>query len=300
VQIDIDARMLNIRYPMEVCLTGDSAATLEALLPLLNQQTDRSWRQRVESNVADWWKVLEARAMNEAKPLNPQRVFWELSPQLPDDVILTCDSGSCASWYARDLKLRRGMTASLSGGLATMGCAMPYALAAKCVHPERPVIALLGDGAMQMMGINALVTLAGMWRSWSDPRLVIMVLNNGDLNMVTWEQRITEGDAKLPASQDLPAFPYAAYAELLGLRGIRVDRPDQVADAWEQALASPVPTLLEMVADPNVPPLPPHVSAKQAGHYLRALLRGDPDATGVVTATIKEAWDSLFPGRTKG
>ncbi|WP_343732833.1 thiamine pyrophosphate-requiring protein [Duganella sp.] len=297
VQIDIDARMLNLRYPMEVCLTGDSAATLEALLPLLEEQTDRSWRKRIESNVADWWQVLEARAMNEAKPLNPQRVFWELSPRLPDNVILTCDSGSCASWYARDLKIRSGMTASLSGGLATMGSALPYALAAKCVHPERPVVAMLGDGAMQMLGVNALITLAHLWREWSDPRMVIMVLNNGDLNMVTWEQRITEGDAKLEASQNLPPFPYAAYAELLGLRGIRVDHPDQVAEAWKQALASPVPTLLEMVTDPDVPPLPPHVSAKQAVHYLRALLRGDPDATGIVTATIKEVWDSLRPGR---
>ncbi|MYM67164.1 thiamine pyrophosphate-requiring protein [Pseudoduganella sp. FT55W] len=296
VQIDIDGRMLNLRYPMEVCLTGDSAATLEALLPLLEQNTDTSWRQRIESNVADWWRVLEARAMNEAKPLNPQRVFWELSPRLPDDVILTCDSGSCASWYARDLKLRRGMTASLSGGLASMGCAVPYALAAKCVHPGRPVVALLGDGAMQMLGVNALITLAGTWRSWSDPRLVIMVLNNGDLNMVSWEQRATEGDAKLSASQNLPPFPYAAYAELLGLRGMRVDHPDQVATAWEEALASPVPVVLEMVTDPDVPPLPPHVSAKQAAHYVRALLRGDPDATGVITATIKEAWDGLFPG----
>jgi pyruvate dehydrogenase (quinone) len=237
--------------------------------------------------------------MNEAKPINPQRVFWELSPRLPDDVILTCDSGSCASWYARDLKLRQGMTASLSGGLASMGCALPYALAAKCVHPERPVVALLGDGAMQMLGVNALITLAKLWREWSDPRMVIMVLNNGDLNMVSWEQRITEGDAKLTASQALPSFPYAAYAELLGLRGIRVDQPDQIASAWEQALASPVPTVLEMVTDPDVPPLPPHISAKQTMHYLRALLRGDPDATGIVTATIKEAWDSLFPGRSK-
>jgi pyruvate dehydrogenase (quinone) len=299
VQIDIDPRMLNIRYPMEVCLAGDSAATLEALLPLLEHQTDRSWRDRVEKNVAEWWQVLEARAMNEAKPLNPQRVFWELSPRLPDNAILTCDSGSCASWYARDLKLRRGMTASLSGGLATMGCALPYALAAKCVHPDRPVIAMLGDGAMQMLGINALITLAKMWREWSDPRMVIMVLNNGDLNMVTWEQRITEGDARLEASQSLPPFPYAAYAELLGLRGIRVDHPDQVAAAWEEALASPVLTLLEMVTDPDVPPLPPHVSAKQAAHYLRALLRGDPDATAIVTATIKEVWDGIFAGRDR-
>jgi len=299
VQIDIDARMLNIRYPMEICLTGDSVATLEALLPLLEQKTDTSWRQRIESNVAEWWQVLEARAMNAAKPINPQRVFWELSPRLPDDVILTCDSGSCAGWYARDLKLRRGMMASLSGGLASMGSALPYALAAKCVHPERPVIALLGDGAMQMIGINALITIAARWREWADPRMVIMVLNNGDLNMVTWEQRITEGDAKLQASQALPGFPYAAYAELLGLRGVRVDDPSKVAAAWDEALSSPVPTLLEMVTDPDVPPLPPHVSAKQAAHYVRAMLRGDQEAAGVITATIKEVWDSLFPGKNK-
>ncbi|MES2351510.1 MAG: thiamine pyrophosphate-requiring protein [Pseudomonadota bacterium] len=297
VQIDIDARMLNLRYPMELGLVGDSAATLRALLPLLKQQEDRSWRQRIEHNVADWWRVLEARAMNEAKPVNPQRVFWELSPRLPDNAIITCDSGSCASWFARDIKLRPGMMASVSGGLATMGCALPYALAAKGVHPDRPVIALLGDGAMQMLGVNALITLARVWREWSDPRMVIMVLNNGDLNMVSWEQRITEGDAKLEASQALPAFQYAAYAELLGLRGIRVDDPNQVGAAWEQALSSPVPTVLEMVTDPDVPPLPPHISAKQAAHYARALLRGDPDAVGIVTATIKEAWDGLFPGK---
>nr|WP_315249159.1 thiamine pyrophosphate-requiring protein [uncultured Duganella sp.] len=299
VQIDIDARRLNLRYPMEICLAGDSAATLEALLPLLQQQTDTSWRQRIEGNVKDWWQVLEARAMNQARPINPQRVFWELSPRLPDDVILTCDSGSCAGWYARDLKLRRGMSASLSGGLASMGCALPYALAAKCVHPERPVIAVLGDGAMQMIGINSLITIAARWREWSDPRMVIMVLNNGDLNMVTWEQRITEGDARLPASQNLPNFPYAAYAELLGLRGIRVDDPAKVAAAWDDALSSPVPTVLEMITDPDVPPLPPHVSVKQAANYVRAMLRGDQEAAGVVTATIKEVWDGLFPGGKK-
>jgi pyruvate dehydrogenase (quinone) len=299
VQIDIDARMLNIRYPMEVCLAGDSAATLEALLPLLEPRTDYSWRKQIESNVAEWWQVLAARAMNAAKPVNPQRVFWELSPRLPDDVIVTCDSGSCAGWYARDLKLRRGMTASLSGGLASMGSALPYALAAKFVHPERPVVALLGDGAMQMIGINALITIAARWREWADPRMVIMVLNNGDLNMVSWEQRITEGDAKLEASQTLPPFRYAAYAELLGLRGIRVDDPEKVAFAWDEALTSRVPTVLEMVTDPDVPPLPPHVSAKQAAHYLRAMLKGDADATGVITATIKEVWDGLFPGRSK-
>jgi pyruvate dehydrogenase (quinone) len=247
--------------------------------------------------VADWWKVLEARAMNDAKPVNPQRVFWELSPRLPDDCILTCDSGTSAAWYARDLKARRGMMGSLSGGLATMGNAVPYAFAAKMAYPERAVIALVGDGAMQMLGINGLVTIAHHWKSWADPRLVVMVLNNSDLNMVTWEQRASAGDPKFEDSQVLPAFPYAEYAKLLGLEGLRIDRPEAVAGAWEYALSAKRPVLLEMVTDANVPPLPPHVSAKQAKHYVKALLQGDAEARGVIAATLREVWDSLTKGR---
>ncbi len=297
VQIDLDGRQLSLRYPMEVNLVGDSRQTLEALLPLLERKTDRRWRERIEASVADWWRVLEARAMNEAKPINPQRVFWELSPRLPDDCILTCDSGTAAAWYARDLKARRGMMGSLSGGLATMGPALPYAFAAKMAHPGRPVIALVGDGAMQMLGLNALVTIAHHWRRWADPRLVVMVLHNGDLNMVTWEQRASAGDPKFEDSQALPAFPYAEYARLLGLSGLRVDQPEAVAPAWEQALACDRPIVLEMVTDPDVPPLPPHVTARQMKHYLKALLQGDPDARGVIAASLREAWDGLTKGR---
>jgi pyruvate dehydrogenase (quinone) len=297
VQIDLDGRKLSIRYPMEINLVGDSRLTLDALLPHLRRKTDRRWRERIEANVADWWKVLEARAMNDAKPVNPQRVFWELSSRLPDDSILTCDSGTSAAWYARDLKARRGMMGSLSGGLATMGPAVPYAFAAKMAHPGRPVIALVGDGAMQMLGINALVTIAQHWKSWADPRLVVMVLNNGDLNMVTWEQRVSAGDPMFRDSQVLPAFPYAAYAKLLGLEGLRVDRPEAVAGAWEYALSADRPVLLEMVTDPDVPPLPPHVSAKQVKHYVKALLQGDTQARGIIVATLREAWDSLTKGR---
>jgi pyruvate dehydrogenase (quinone) len=294
VQIDLDPRQLNLRYPMEVSLAGDSAATLRALLPMLEQQQDRSWRERTEHNVREWWQVLAARAMNSARPVNPQRVFWELSPRLPDHCILTCDSGSAAAWFARDLKMRRGMMASLSGSLATMGPAIPYAIAAKYAHPERHVIAILGDGAMQMNGISGLITLARDWRKWQNGKLTVMVLNNGDLNMVTWEERVEAGDPRFDASQQLPDFPYAAYAGMLGLRGIRVDQPDQVGPAWDEALASEVPTVLEMVTDPDVPPLPPHVSLKQAGAYVRAMLRGDPEAVGVISATIKEVWDGLL------
>lgn len=295
VQIDRDARKLSIRYPMEVNLGGDSRETLRALLPLLEHKSDRSWRNKIEKDVSRWWRVLEARAMNEADPVNPQRVFWELSPRLPDSCILTCDSGTSAAWFARDLKLRRGMMASLSGGLATMGPAVPYAIAAKFAYPDRPVIALLGDGAMQMIGINGLITIAHHWRAWRDPRLVIMVLNNADLNMVTWEQRISAGDKKFEASQDLPSYPYAAYGRLLGLHGIRVDRPEQLAPAWDEALATARPTVLEVVTDPNVPPVPPHVSAKQLKGYLSAVLKRDPDSVAMVIATAKEWWDGMFP-----
>jgi pyruvate dehydrogenase (quinone) len=296
VQIDLDGRKLSLRYPMEVNLVGDSRETLRALLPLLQQKQDRAWRDGIEGAVRKWWEVLEARAMNEAHPVNPQRVFWELSPRLPENCILTCDSGTSAAWYARDLKIRRGMMASLSGGLATMGPAVPYALAAKMAYPERVVIALSGDGAMQMIGINALVTVAHRWKDWTDPRLVVLVLNNSDLNMVTWEQRVSAGDPKFEASQALPAFPYCDYARSLGLQGIRVDDPARLADGWEQALHADRPTLLEVVTDPNVPPLPPHVTARQGKAYARAMLHGDPQAIQTIVATAKEWWDGVFAG----
>ena len=296
VQVDIDGRMLNLRYPMEVGLIGDSKTTLQALVPHLVRKSDRAWRSEIEDAVAHWWRVLEARAMNEADPINPQRVFWELSPRLPDECILTCDSGSTASWYARDLKIRRGMMASLSGGLATMGPAIPYAIAAKLAHPTRHVIAILGDGAMQMNGINGLPTIARLWREWPDPRLTIMVLNNADLNMVTWEQRGMEGDPRFVPSQSLPEFPGTAeYARLLGLGGIRVDRPEDIGQGWHDALTADRPTLIEMVADPNVPPVPPHLTGAQWKAYLSALLHGDPEAARIVVASAKEAWASLFP-----
>jgi pyruvate dehydrogenase (quinone) len=295
VQIDIDEKMLNLRYPMEICLAGDSKATLRALIPYLKRKEKRDWRNKIVDNVDRWWRVLEGRAMNDANPINPQRVFWELSPRLPDNCILTSDSGSAANWYARDLKIRRGMLASLSGGLATMGPGVPYAIAAKYAHPERHVIAMVGDGAMQMNGLNGLITIAKDWKKWGNGKLTILVLNNGDLNQVTWEQRVMEGDPKFSTSQDVPNFPYAKYAELLGLLGIRVHRAIDIAISWEQALASEVPCVIEMVTDPNVPPLPPHITAKEAKAYISALLHRDPDSIGIIKSSMKEVWETWFP-----
>jgi len=297
VQIDIDGRMVSIRYPMEVNLIGDSAETLRHLLPHLERKTDRAWRQQVEEGVTQWWKVLEARAMNDAEPLNPQRVFWELSSRLPDECILTCDSGSAANWYARDLKMRRGMMASLSGTLATMGPGVPYAIAAKFCWPDRIAIALVGDGAMQMNGINELITIAKYWREWADPRLIVLVLNNRDLNQVTWEQRAMAGDPRLDASQSVPDFPYAAYAESLGLRGIRVDRPEDVGGAWDAALSADRPVVLEAITDPNVPPLPPHITFEQAKAFMSSVLAGDAEALGFIKQTVKDAAESYLPHR---
>jgi pyruvate dehydrogenase (quinone) len=297
VQIDIDGKMIGIRYPMEVNLVGDSAATLRALIPRLERKTDRSWRERIEKGVADWWKVMEARAMSDAHPVNPQRVFWELSPRLPEDCILSSDSGSAANWFARDLKMRRGMLASLSGTLATMGPGVPYAIAAKFTRPDRPAIALVGDGAMQMNGLLELITIAKYWERWSDPRLIVLVLNNGDLNQVTWEQRAMAGDPRFAASQDVPDFPYARYAELLGLKGIRVDSPDAVGPAWDDALAADRPVVYEAVTDPEVPPLPPHITMEQAKALTSALLKKDPAARDIIRHSFLDKLQEFLPRR---
>jgi pyruvate dehydrogenase (quinone) len=298
VQIDLDARMIGIRYPMEVHLVGDSADTLRALIPLLERKQDRSWREEIEENVADWWRLMEERAMIEADPINPQRVFWELSPRLPDNCILSSDSGSAANWYARDLKVRRGMMASLSGTLATMGPGVPYAIAAKFAHPDRVAIALVGDGAMQMNGINELITIAKYWQRWSDPRLVVLVLNNRDLNQVTWEQRALEGDPKFEASQEIPDFPYARYAELVGLKGVRVESPDEIADAWDEVLAAERPAVLEAVTDPEVPPLPPHITFEQARHFVLSVARGDRGRRAMIEQSFKAKLKEFLPGRS--
>ncbi len=288
VQIDLDGRMLSVRYPMEVNLTGDSAETLRALLPLLRPKTDTSWRDEIEKNVREWWETLESRAMHDANPINPQRVFWELSPRLPDNCIITSDAGTSANWYARDIRIRDGMMASLSGNLATMGPGVPYAIAAKFAFPDRPVVALVGDGAMQMNGMNELITIEKYYREWKDPRLVVLVLNNRDLNMVTWEMRAMEGDPKFAASQDLPNVAYARYAELLGLRGIYVDRPEQIGPAWDEALHADRPVILEAITDPDVPPLPPHITLDQAKAFTSSFLKGDEDRIGFTKQAVKE------------
>jgi pyruvate dehydrogenase (quinone) len=296
VQIDIAPRNVSMRYPTEVNLIGDSADVLRRLLPKLRQQPDPDWRERIEVNVRKWWRALEAKAMEPAEPINPQRIFWELSAALPDETIICGDCGSHTNWYARDMKIRRGMMASLSGKLATMGSGVPYAIAAKMAHPDRPVLAIVGDGAMQMNGNAELITVKQYWRRWKHPGFVVLVLANHDLNQVTWEQRALAGDPKFEAAQDVEDFPYARYGELLGFKGIRVDRPEAIAGAWREAFASDRPVVLEVLADPNVPPLPPHITLAQAKAYMTALYKGDPNEGGIIRQTLREVFASVLPG----
>jgi pyruvate dehydrogenase (quinone) len=297
VQIDRDAGMLGLRYPMEVNLLGDSAATLSALLPLLHDKTGRSWRETIETSVAASREQVRGMALAEADPINPQQVAMELSQRLPDRCIVTADSGTTSVWYARNLEFRRGMMGSVSGTLATMGCAVPYAVAAKFAHPDRPVVALVGDGAMQMNGLTELITISKYWQRWTDPRLVVMVLNNRDLAYVTWEERVQTGDPKWEPSQALPDVPYADFARSIGLGGLRVEDPEQVGAAWETALSADRPFILDMVTDPNVPPLPPHITLKQARHFMGALAKGDPEAGSVVVDTARQIIGSILPSK---
>lgn len=297
VQIDVDEAMIGLRYPTEVNLVGDARATLRALLPLLSQREHGSWRERIEKNVATWWETVEQQAMLEADPVNPMRVVWELSSRIPENAIVTADSGSSTNWYARHLRFRGQMRGTLSGTLATMGPAVPYAIGAKFAHPDRPVVALVGDGAMQMNGLAELITIARYERLWADRRLVVCVFHNNDLNQVTWELRAMGGSPRFDESQVLPDVSYADLALDLGLRGIAVDKPDDLGPAWDEALTADRPVVLDVRCDPEVPPIPPHATLDQIKATTQALLKGDPNAWHLLVQGIKTKAQEAIPKR---
>lgn len=297
VQIDIDARFVGMRYPYEVNLVADARAALRALIPHLERKQDRSWREGIEADVARWWETMDMQARVTADPVNPLRLFSELSPILPDDAVVTADSGSAANWYARQLRFRGDIRGSLSGTLATMGPGVPYGIGAKFAHPGRPAIVLAGDGAMQMNGMAELITVKRYWQEWSDPRLIVAVLHNNDLNQVTWEMRAMGGAPKFTESQSLPDVDYAAFAASLGLQGITVDDPDALAGAWDRALSADRPTILDVHTDPDMPPIPPHATWEQFKDATAAVLGGDENAWGFVKTGIKTKAQEFLPHR---
>ncbi|HEX3809551.1 MAG TPA: thiamine pyrophosphate-requiring protein [Rhizomicrobium sp.] len=288
VQIDIDPTMLSLRYPMDVSLTGDARATLQALLPLLQTKPRSAWRESVEKNTEAWWEETEARAKLKANPVNPELFFWEASKHLPDNAIFAVDTGMSTTFFARGIKARRNMDVIISGTLATMGPAVSFAAAAKFAHPDRPAFAFVGDGAMQMLGMNALVTVSKYWKRWRDPRLIVVVLNNRDLNMVTWELRSLGGAPKVAETQDLPDLDYARYAQWLGLRGLTIDTPDMIESVWEEALAADRPVVIDLRADPNVITLPPHATFEQTKNFFLAMAKGDEDRAPVLKQLYKQ------------
>jgi len=296
VQIDIDPRNIGLRYPTEVNLHGDARDTLEQLIPLLEQKTDRTWRETIEKNTAGWWETMDEQAMLDAEPVNPMRIVHELSARLPQDAIVTADAGSSVNWYARHLRVRGRLRASLSGTLATMGPAVPYAIGAKFAFPDRPVVALTGDGAMQMNGMAELLTISRYRERWADQRLVVCVFHNGDLNQVTWELRAMGGAPKFEESQTLPEVSYADFARGIGLAGVAIDKPGDIGPAWEQAFASNIPTVLDIRCDPEVPPIPPHATFDQLKSMTEAVLKGDPNAWHLVTQGLKTKLQEFLPG----
>ncbi|MET8167586.1 thiamine pyrophosphate-requiring protein [Streptomyces sp. NPDC005329] len=298
VQIDVDAHMIGMRYPYEVNLVGDARETLRRLIPMIRgEERGREWFETVCDNVRRWDDVLDRRARLSADPINPEYVARALSPLLPPDAIVTSDSGSVANWYARHLALRPGMRGSLSGTLATMGCGVPYAIGAKFAHPDRPVIALVGDGAMQMNGLAELITAAKYKDRWSDPRLVVAVWNNRDLNQVTWEMRAMGGAPSFLPSQELPDVPYAAFARSLGLTGVRVETPQDVEPGWRVALEADGPAVVEFLTDPAVPPVPPHATWEQIEATLASVLKGDADRGSMIKQGFRAKLQEFLPGR---
>ncbi len=297
VQIDVNGKFIGLRYPYEVNLVGDAKQTLRALIPHLRKNKNRSWRKEIESNVARWWETIDKEAAVEADPVNPMRIFTELSERLPSNAIVTADSGSAANWYARNLRFRHDVRGSLSGTLATMGPGVPYGIGAKFGVPERPCIVFAGDGAMQMNGLAELITIQHYWREWSDPRLVVAVLHNNDLNQVTWEMRAMSESPKFVESQALPDVDYAAFATSIGLNAATVVDPEQIGPAWERALSADRPTVLDIHCDPNMPPIPPHATFEQMKSTAEAVLKGDEDAAGVVKTGLKTKLQEMLPHR---
>ncbi|MEU4874540.1 thiamine pyrophosphate-binding protein [Streptomyces sp. NPDC021608] len=289
--------------PHDVELVGDVRETLELLMPAIRSgERGREWFTTVCDNVRRWEDVLERRSRLSADPINPEQVARALDPQLPPDVMVTCDPGPLTGWYARHLTLRPGMRGAVSAGLAATGCALPYAIGAKSAHPDRPAIALVDDGAMGPDGLAELVTVARCRDRWQDPRLVVAVWNDRRLPRHAQDAQDpqaapdSQDEPSSAASQRSPEASYAEFARSLGLTGVRVETPEEVEAGWRTALAADGPAVVEFLTDPSVPPVPAHATWEQLGAAAAAVLKGEPDAGAVARHAFKAKMQEFLPG----
>ncbi|PZE25689.1 thiamine pyrophosphate-requiring protein [Curtobacterium sp. MCBD17_028] len=308
IQVDLKPEQLGVRYPTELNLWGDVKSTLEALLPLLEQKADLSWQERIAAEMQDWEQEMHAQAQKEYHDgVNPRRVTEAVNANLPDGAIVTADAGTTADWFGHHIRLKRGMRGDLSGRLATMLAAMPYAVAAKLAHSDKTVVCTIGDGAFQMLGMNELITVKKYMQQWETKQFIIVVMHNDDLAQVSWEMRTEDGNPLWRGSQDVESMDYAGYAELLGFRGVQVRSDDQVESAVAEAFAHDGVTLIDAYVSRNVPPLPPHITREYALNTAKSLLKGDPMEAGVIrdsasalaTEGIERVKDALHIGDRK-
>lgn len=280
VQIDIDPQRIGLRYPAEIGLVGDSRQALHHLLPLLNRNPDRSFLDAAQAGMKDWMRLMEERGTRPDKPMKPQVVAWELGKRLKPDAIFTSDSGTIATWYARQMPVREGQMCTLSGNLATMANGFPYAVAAQVAFPGRQCVALVGDGGFTMlMGEFVNCVKHGL------PVKVVIVKNNS-LGQIKWEQMVFLGNPEFGC--DLQPIDFAMFARACGAKGYTIDDPAQCGAILDQALAEPGPVIIEAVVDPNEPPMPPRIKPEQALKFAEALARGTPHGSKIALTVMSD------------
>jgi pyruvate dehydrogenase (quinone) len=268
VQIDLDPVRIGLRYPVEIGLVGDSLRTLRRLIPLLQRNSNRAWLQQAQRGKAEWMALMEERGTRRDMPMKPQVVAHELNKRLADDAIIATDSGTITTWAARHIQIRPGQMFSLSGNLATMACALPYAIGAQLAYPQRQVVAFVGDGGFTML--MGEIATAVKYRL----PIKIVIIKNNSLGQIKWEQMVFLGNPEYGC--DLQPIDFAAFARACGAHGVTIERPEECGAALDLALSTPGPVVIEAVVDPHEPPTPPKIKGNQAAHLAEALARGTP------------------------
>ncbi len=279
VQVDIDPIRIGLRYNMECGLVGDTKRTLQALIPRLKRKKDRRFLEKAQKGMKDWWKLMEKRGTMPDLPMNPQVVAWELGKLLKDDAIVASDSGTIATWWARQIKARKGQMFSLSGTLASMANGLPYAIAAQVAFPKRQVVAFVGDGGFSMLMADFATAV-----KYRLPIKVVIIKNNS-LGQIKWEQMVFLGNPEYGC--DLHPIDFVAFARACGGEGYRIENPKDCRDIMREALSRPGPVVVEAVVDPHIPPMPAKIKAEQAKHFAESLAKGEPHAGEIVKSVVK-------------